>query len=162
MSEHQKEIVSDTKNKYGKTLNYFDGKDNVAKGLATPNGIYLDTQTAQKYGSEFMRNHEIAEDMLSNHTDVVIKDYAKVVEEIKNSKGFTNLFQDYTDGMPSKQKQQLALNLDKVAKEILCDINAGKNGTSTKLAKIVTNTIKNNLEPQLYNDIIEILRTTTK
>lgn len=157
LTQQQIKTKNIAKEKYNTNIMYYDGKNVDIKGLATDkNEIYIDRETATIYGSDFVLGHEIAEDMLSNHTDVVINDYNKMIEKIKNSKGFTNLFQDYTEGMPSKQKQQLALNLDKVAKEILCDINAGKNGTSTKLAKIVTDTIKNNLEPQLYNDIIEM------
>lgn len=162
ITEEQKKISEEFGNKIGKTINYFNGKDGNVKGLVTPTGIYIDNETSIIYGSDFMLGHEIAEDMLYNHTDVVIDGYSEMIKKIKDSKGFTKLFQDYTEGMTSAQKQKLTLNLDKVAKEILCDINAGKNGANTTVSKYVTNIIKSNLEPQLYNEIVEALNKYEK
>ena len=155
LTKEQKKTKDLAKQKYNKNIIYYDGKNVTAKGLTTKNNnIYIDKQAAEDYGSDFVLEHEMAEDMIFNHTDKTGAEFDKLIEEIQKSKSFTQMYKEYSESLTSQQKQDLVFKLDKVAKEILCDVNGGRNTTQSQ---DVTQRLKSQLGDELYNKIVSTL-----
>lgn len=155
LTKEQKKTKDLAKQKYNKNVIYYDGKNVTAKGLAAKNNnIYIDKQAAEDYGSDFVLEHEMAEDMIFNHTDKTVAEFDKLIEEIQKSKSFTQMYREYSETLTSQQKQDLVFKLDKVAKEVFCDVNGGRNTTQSQ---DVTQKLKSQLGDELYNKIVSTL-----
>lgn len=151
----QKNTKNTAKEKYNKNIIYYDGNNVTFKGLTTKtNDIYIDNESSKAYGSDFVLGHEIAEDMIINHSNEVMEEFDNLIMEIQKSKSFTQMYKEYAQTLSSKQKQDLVFRLDKVAKEILCDINGGRN---TNQSQDITEQIKKQLGEELYNKIVSSL-----
>ena len=151
----QKNTKNTAKEKYNKNIIYYDGNNVTSKGLTTKtNDIYIDNESSKAYGSDFVLGHEIAEDMIINHSNEVMEEFDNLIMEIQKSKSFTQMYKEYAQTLSSKQKQDLVFRLDKVAKEILCDINGGRN---TNQSQDITEQIKKQLGEELYNKIVSSL-----
>ncbi len=120
-------------------------------------GIYISIGQAESVGYKAVLNHELVEDMLLNHTKIVIEDFSKIIHSISNNaKAINKLFNEYKDLLSNKQKRDIAKDLKNFAKEILCDLNT--TDINDKDAQYLKKVYIDALGEKFYNDTIVTIK----
>lgn len=141
LTEEEKALLKELSDEYGTPVYYSDLKDIGGEshaGFTTQDGIYIDKDEANNYGLQNIAWHEMAEDLLLNHTDIAGKDITNLVKTLKDTdkqnhvatRLMDNLFKE--TNMSNAEKRKFIENVELYTKELLfnaysADKQLGKN-----------------------------------
>lgn len=161
LTNEEKTIVE-----YGRTIGkevvFYNPAKGMPAGLTTMDGkIYIARTEVAGFNHKFILDHEIAEDMLLNHSNKTKAIFNSLINRIVNSdEAINGILETYRGYVSDKQFEKLKKNRYKIAKEAVCDINAlRKQNVDTEVTKIYKEALN---KGNLYNNIANVLERLEK
>ena len=161
LTNEEKTIV-EYGNTIGKEVIFYNPTKGMPAGLTTMDGkIYIARTEVAGFNHKFILDHEIAEDMLLNHSSKTKAIFNSLINRIVNSdEAINGILETYRGYVSDKQFEKLKKNRYKIAKEAVCDINAlRKQNVDTEVTKIYKEALN---KGNLYNNIANVLESLEK
>lgn len=161
LTNEEKTIV-EYGNTIGKEVIFYNPTKGMPAGLTTMDGkIYIARTEVAGFNHKFILDHEIAEDMLLNHSNKTKAIFNSLINRIVNSdEAINGILETYRGYVSDKQFEKLKKNRYKIAKEAVCDINAlRKQNVDTEVTKIYKEALN---KGNLYNNIANVLERLEK
>lgn len=165
ITTEQQQIANYAKSRYGKDLIFFDDSNTkFGGGLSKTDktSIFFGDNAIKQYGESFLLGHEIGEDMLANHNDVVKDAYNNLKERIQNDTNFPDIFLDYIYNIDEDLKSLYIEHPEAIAKELICDTlgfmqNDNELGNNLQ-HKDIKDVWVNRLDSNLLNEMRQTLK----
>lgn len=124
LSNEQQQVKDVAKKIYNKDAIYYNDTNTKFRGGISKldkTSVFLGQNAIAEYGETFLLGHEIGEDMLKNHNEIVGKQYEEMKEKIQNDVNFPNVFLDYIYSMDEELRNIYIEHPEAIAKELICD-----------------------------------------
>ena len=120
LTNQQKTTIDTYKRQYNKDIVFFDGKNNQGyfggASLLNKNKIYIDIDSAQKFGENKIINHEVIESDIAHNreisNDIIQPAIQKIIEDPKFQEQKIRFWEEQEGEIPSDYA---------IAKDVLCD-----------------------------------------